>query len=556
MARITRRRFIKGTAAGTAGLWIATSSGVGWASAADGWSPYQDDPPEFPQGVASGDPMPDRVLIWTRAAVARPATVRWEVSEEPALAPQRLVASGTFRTDANRDGTVKVDVTGLEPGRTYYYRFRLGNAISRVGRTRTAPGGRGAPSLAFALASCQNFTDGFYAAWRHIAARDDLDFVLHVGDYIYEGGGADVRAHEPDREVLTVDEYRTRYKQYRSDPDLRAAHAAHPFIAAFDDHEVTNNSWREGAENHEPDEGDYIERRNRAYQVYEEYMPTRLPEGRTPEEMRIYRKLAFGGLVDLFLLDTRQYRDEQVSSDLPVPAPQTNPEIGDEGRTYLGQDQKRWLKGELAASTAQWRILGNQAMLAQFTYGAWPDEAGRAMQDLTGMPPDGYTVNSDQWDGYQAEQKEFLQFLRDSKIANTVVCTGDIHMSFANEVYVDEGKFRVESPVAAEFVGPSISSTNFNESIGVPPRTTSLALEQATKAANPHIRYAEFDSNGYVVVRVSAGEVVGEWYHLKGAPGSSAVEDRDAREELATAWKVDDGDLTLEWVGGRPVATA
>lgn len=555
MARITRRRFIETTAAGTAGLYIATAGGItpAWAVS---WSPYQDDPPEFPHGVASGDPAPDGVVLWTRVNATGGVTVSWEISETPFFGPGDVVSSGSFPTDAERDWTVKVEATGLAPGRTYYYRFSLGSAVSRVGRTRTAPASVSPSSLAFALASCQNFTAGYYAAWRHIAARDDLDFVLHVGDYIYEYGDAGVRAHAPAREIVSLDDYRTRYRQYRSDADLRAAHAAHPFIVTFDDHEVANNSWREGAQNHQPSEGDYIERRNRAYQAYDEYMPNRLPEGRSSDGMRVYRKLAFGDLVDVFMLDTRQYRDQEVASPLPVPGPQTNPELGADDRTYLGAAQKAWLQEELAASTARWRVLGNQAMLAQFTYGIWPDEVGGALQGLTGMPPDGYAVNPDQWDGYQAEQKEFLRFLRDAGIRNTLVCTGDIHMSFANEVYVDEGKFRVEPPVACEFVGPSISSSNFNDSIGAPPRTVSLGIEQAIKASNPHIRYVEIDSNGYVVVRASASEVVGEWYHLAGPAGSTPARDRDADERLATAWKVDDGDLTLKWVDGQPVATA
>jgi alkaline phosphatase D len=548
---ITRRRFIETTAAGTAGLWIATSGlAPAWAS---GWSPYQDDPPRFPQGVASGDPAADRVVLWTRVAADGPVEVAWEVAETPAFA--ELAASGTFATGADRDWTVKVDAGGLAAGRTYYYRFRLGEAVSRVGRTRTAPSAASSASLAFALASCQNWTDGYYAAWRHIAARDDLDFVLHVGDYVYEYGDAGVRANDPPHEIVTVDDYRRRYRQYRSDDDLRAAHAAHPFVVTFDDHEVANNSWREGAQNHQPSEGDYLERRNRAYQVYDEYMPVRLPAERTAEEMRVYRKLGFGGLLDVLMLDTRQYRDEELHSPLPVPAPQTNPQIGAEGRTYLGSAQREWLQEELAASTARWRVLGNQAMLAQFTYGVWPDEVGGAMQQLTGMPPDGYPVNSDQWDGYQAEQKRFLRFLRDAGIENTLVCTGDIHMSFANEVYVDEGRFRVEPPVAAELVGPSISSSNFNDSVGAPRRTVALGVEQAIKANNPHIRWCELDSNGYVVVRASASEVVSEWWLLTGALRDDPVVDPNAGERLATAWKVDDGDLTLKWVGGDPVAT-
>lgn len=548
---LTRRQFVKVAAAGTAGLLIAARDGsIVGTSTSSTWTPYADDPPEFPQGVASGDPTPDAVVLWTRVGGSHPVTVRWQVADAPSFDPATIVARGTSRTDASRDHTVKVDVRGLRPATTYYYRFLALGAESRVGRTRTAPAGRSG-ALTFAVASCQNLTAGYYAAWRHIAERSDLDLVLHLGDYIYEGGGSGVRSHRPSREVLALDEYRQRYRNYRSDPDLRAAHAAHPFVLVPDDHEVANNSWREGAQNHSEDEGGftYRQRRANAFQAYDEYLPIRLPEDRDGADMRMYRSLSFGDLVDLFLLDTRQYRDEQTTSPVPGPGPQTNPDNGDPDRTYLGRDQERWLKSGLSSSTARWRILGNQAMLAQFTYGAWPDEVSTVIQDLIGMPPDGYTVNSDQWDGYQAEQREVLAYLRDEEIGNVLVCTGDIHMSFANEVYVDEGKFRVETPVAAEFIGPSISSSNFDEATGVPPRTSSLAVEQAVKVGNPHIRYVEMDSNGYVVVRVSREDVVGEWWHL------SDVTDPDSDQRLATAWKVSDGDLTLRWVGGDPIAT-
>lgn len=540
MQDLTRRRFLGGTAAGAAGLWVATNLGARWVGAASV------DPEPFRYGVASGDPLADRVIIWTHVSAAGTVGVVWQVASTPDFTD--IVRSGISEAGADTDHTVKVDVDGLDPGTTYWYRFQALGATSRPGRTRTAPA-YGGEQLTFAVASCQNFTAGYYAAWGHIAERDDLDFVMHVGDYIYEGGGGGVRDHDPAHEILTLTDYRDRYRNYRSDAALRAAHAAHPFIATWDDHEVANNNWREGAQNHQPDEGDYIERRNNAYRAYEEWMPIRLPGDRDQTGMRIHRDLAFGDLAHLIMLDTRQYRDEELASPLPVPGPQTNPEISDPDRTYLGPEQKAWLKERLSSSTARWRIIGNQAMLAQFTYGPWPDEVSGPLQELTGMPQDGFAVNPDQWDGYQAEQREMLAYLRDEEISNVVVCTGDIHMSFANEVYVDAGKFRVEAPVAAEFVGPSVSSNNFDESVGWPPRSGSIGLETAIKAGNPHIRYCELDSNGYMVLRATPDHVVGEWYHL------SDVRDPNAGETLATAWRVSDGDLRMDWVGGQPLAT-
>lgn len=573
MSGIDRRTFLKGAAAGTAGLWLATHAGVRWVSASHGWSPYQADPEAFPFGVASGDPLPDRVVIWTQVAAPGSVDVGWQVARDPGFT--RVVAAGAQATDGSRDHTVKVDVGSggsegppLDPATTYFYRFTVGagegRETSRVGRTRTAPPAdpaRPTPHLAFALASCQHFEAGFYAAWRHIAKRGDLDFVLQVGDYIYEGDRTSDpitpdRVHHPEHEIIDLGQYRRRYRNYRSDEDLKAAHAAHPFIVAMDDHEVANNSWREGAQAHQEGEGSYLDRRADAFQAYREWMPIRLPDQAdhgADHQMRIYRSFAFGDLVDLFVLDSRQYRSQQLQGLAPFPFPATDPGLDDPDRTYLGEAQKGdftgWLDESSKTRKARWRLVGNQAMLAPLTYGPMPDELADALAEVTGTPRDGYPVNPDQWDGYQAERKEILERIRADGIENVVVCTGDIHSSWVNEVLVDEGKYGVEPPVAAEFVGPSISSDNLNEATNSPPRTTSLAGESSARAGNPHIRYVELDSNGYVVVRVGPERVRGDWYHL------SDVRDPDATEELATAWEVASGDMRPRWVGGELVAT-
>lgn len=530
MRELSRREFLRDAA--WAGGALAAGSLLPRMALA-GVRPRSLDPGPFHFGVASGDPLPDAVVIWTRVAARRRVGVRWQVARDADF--RRIVRTGTAEAGPARDHTVSVDVSGLEPGTTHWYRFGLRDDWSRPGRTRTAPAGS-PRRLRFALASCQDFQAGHYAAWRHIAGRP-LDFVLHVGDYIYEyaDDGDRFRPHRPAHEILTLEDYRTRYANYRSDPFLRAAHAAHPFVSVWDDHEVANDRWQEGAENHQDEEGEYAAREAAAYRAWREWMPVRLPAPRR-DPGRIYRRFAFGDLADLFALDTRQYRDEPQGTFL---APNADPALSDPERTILGKRQERWLKRGLSRSGARWRLLGNQVMIAHLKYGNTPDELARPLSELTGLPRDGLTANPDQWDGYQPERRDLLEHIRDRTPGNTVFLTGDIHTSWANELYVNPGNTFVEEPVAAEFVGPSITSINLNELMGTPPRTTSVAVEEFARANNPHIRWAELDSNGYVLVTVTRDRVRGDWHFL------SDVRDRKAKQALAASWEVREGDARL-----------
>lgn len=532
MRLLTRRELIRSAAVGSAALWAGPLLAPAVAR-----SPRKLDPAPFHFGVASGDPLQDRVLLWTRAAPRSgkgSVKVRWILARDPDL--RRRVARGITEARREDDYTVKVDVTGLEPGRRYYYAFEALGERSRVGRTSTLP--EDPRRIVFAIASCQSFPDGYYPAWRHIARRR-LDAVLHLGDYIYEYGSTvegfaqPVRAHRPGHEILTLADYRMRHANYRSDPNLRAAHAAHPFICIWDDHEVTNDRWKDGAENHQPEEGDYQKRQRAAYRAYFEWMPIRRFDPQEPD--RIYRSFSFGELADLFMLDTRTYRDEVVGTFM---APNVNPVYTDPDRTILGNAQEAWLHRSLVDSRARWRIIGNQVMIAHFKYGLMPDHLGEPLQQLTGVSKDGAPVNHDQWDGYQYDRKQLFDLIVSKGIDNTLFLTGDIHTSWANELKLDPDD-PLQAPIAAEFVGPSITSANLDEITGSPPRTTSLAAEAAVKANNPHVRYVELDSHGYTVVTVEPGQVRGDWYFV------ADKKDPRSPEHLATSWVMRDGDARL-----------
>jgi alkaline phosphatase D len=512
-------------------------------------------PPPFAHGVASGDPLPDGIILWTRVtptADAQPGSGRgpavdvdWVVATDPAL--RDVVRRGTVRTDSGRDHTVKLDVRGLRPATRYFYAFSLGTERSIVGAAVTAPAaGMATRGLRFALASCSNFEGGHFAAYRGIAERTDLDFVLHVGDYIYEyevgyyGAGPDIgREHKPRNEILTLADYRQRYACYREDPDLRAAHAAHPFILMWDDHEVANDNWEEGAENHDPEsQGDFRARYDRASRAYREWLPVR----ENPDDpQQLYRRLELGDLATLHMIDSRSYRSEQTS--LPI-TPETNPDVDDPDRTMLGGEQKAWFKDGLSRSRATWQLVGNPQMIAPVLFPPLPRELTGQIADVTGLlPQDGVGYNSDQWDGYRAARDEILRHLADNEIDNTVFLTGDIHSSWACDLPLNPGGYPLTSPsVATELVGTSITSDNLDEIVGSPPRTTSVAVEEAIKASNRHIKLLEFDSHGFSVVDVTAERTHMDWFYLRSTETPQRPQhDPAAALVYAQSWKVDVG---------------
>ncbi|MCB0755253.1 MAG: alkaline phosphatase D family protein [Flavobacteriales bacterium] len=420
----------------------------------------------FYHGVASGDPLSDRVIIWTRYTPdvsSNPVTINWEVATDTGFS--NVAQSGTFNTDADRDWTVKVDVTGLTDNTWYYFRFEYNGAHSITGRTRTAPTGM-VDSLRFAVVSCSDYVDGYFHGYKQITERNDVDAVIHLGDYIYENGseGSIGRPHEPSERITELDDYRQRYSQYRLDPDLRCVHQMYPFINVWDDHELANNAWIGGAEAHdEPADGLWEDRKGFAARAYHEWIPFREPN--PSDSLQIYRSLQWGDLVDLFMADTRIIgRDEQDANA-----------IDDPDRHILGEAQLGWLTNEMANSSAQWKVLGQQVMM------------GALEIPFIGIPP----ASEDSWNGYRWERENFYDTVLVHNIENLVVLTGDIHTAWA--MNLEQGNDKV----GVEFVCSSI--TTMNSPLSVPAAVIT--------AANPHIKYAELTGHGYYILDINQERV-------------------------------------------------
>ena len=446
----------------------------------------------FSHSVASGDPLPNAVILWTRIAPPfdEVVDVYWEVALDPDFVER--VGAGWVQTDSDRDFTVKLDAVGLGAGQTYYYRFRSLGRTSPIGRTRTAPEGS-VQRLRFAVGSCSRYNQGYFHAYRAIAEEPSLDFVLHLGDYIYEyGSQGPVRDHDPAYEIQSLDDYRRRYAQYRSDSDLQEAHRQNAFITVWDDHESANNSWRDGAQNHnESTEGSWAERRARAERAYSEWMPIR-----DQDDGRIFRHLAFGGLVDLMMLDTRLW-----GRDLSIPDTADQEGIRDPSRTLLGFDQEEWVAGGLEASQAQWVICGQQVILSPWKLVAGAESDGG-----------GQIANTDGWDGYIASRRRFLDALQRAGDPDLIVLTGDVHSSWAFDITDDPSNPEVYDPETGrgsqgvEFVTPGITSPFF-DATGV--------LADVFLGANPHLRWAETQSQGYMVLDVTRERAECAWYHFE-----------------------------------------
>jgi alkaline phosphatase D len=462
--------------------------------------------PTFAHGIASGDPTAHAVVIWTRVdRHDEPMLgVGWTVATDPLL--RRVVASGATTTSAARDWTVHVDVEGLRPGSTYYYGFELDGEHSPVGRTRTLPGDD-AERCRFAFVSCAKFNAGFFNVYGRLAERDDLDFVLHLGDYIYEASntppknqtpGADIgRPFEPLGECRTLSDYRMRYDQYRRDPDVQALHAAHPVIATLDDHEFADGAWRCGSDNHDEDrDGPWAVRRSAALQARWEWLPARLPEPGDPS--RVHRSVRIGDLAELFLLDYRSRRDRPVAG----------PEMFAANRTALGQDQKTWLLDGIANCDARWRMIGNPSPFAQTWQPGLSDELHHSMRALKFMHATDDAVDEDQWDGYPAERDQILAAIEAAGPGRSVVLAGDLHVSLALELAGTNG------PFVAEVVTPSITSQNLDEKLHLTPRTTALAIEADFVDAIPGLQWCELESHGYVVAEVSHQRIALQWWFV------------------------------------------
>ena len=509
----------------------------------------------FAHGVASGDPLPRGVLLWTRVTPTPEATpgsgagpsvtVRWEVATDAGF--DHVVRRGEAVTGPARDHTVKVDVGGLRPATWYHYRFRLGSAVSRTGRTRTAPGRRATPGhLRFGVVSCANWQAGWFSAYRHLAARDDLHAVLHLGDYLYEYGpgeygygqsNVDVRPHDPAHEMVALAAYRQRHAQYKTDPDLQDLHAKYPWIVTWDDHEVTNDQWSGGAENHQPDaEGDYRRRRARAHRAYDEWMPVRMAgTADLGDGTRLFRRLRFGALAEISMLDLRTYRDQQ--------ADQTG--VSDPERTITGRAQLRWLRESLMRRGPQWKLVGNPVMIAPVDFGALPDDLVSPVNDVTGLlPEDGVPYNTDQWDGYTADRNRVLRHLDNHSVEDVLFVTGDIHSGWACELPLDASTYVAESPtrtsVGVEFVCSSVTSNNLKDITGDPSGVTSTGVEETIKLTNRHIRYLNFDDHGFSVLDLTPERAQMDWFVI------SDRADEDATLRWDASWLTRSGTSRIE----------
>ncbi|MGY0023351.1 alkaline phosphatase D family protein [Streptomyces sp. YJ-C3] len=516
-----RRTVVKAAAAGA--VLAAPLAAAAAARAAEA--------PAFLHGVASGDPLPDGVLLWTRVtptAEAVPGSglgpdveVGWEIVQDKAFGT--VVARGTATASAAADHTVKADVRGLRPATAYYFRFSVGGALSPVGRTRTAPAAdTSAPGLRFGVVSCANWEAGYFSAYRHLAARTDLDAVLHLGDYLYEyrtgeypAAAYTVRQHRPAHEIVSLADYRVRHGLTKTDDDVRAMHAAHPLIAIWDDHEFANDAWSGGAENHTPDtEGDWAARQQAAKQAYFEWMPVRASTAGT-----VYRRLRFGRLADLHLLDLRSFRSRQSGIG--------NGDVDSADRTITGRAQLDWLKAGLAGSEARWKLVGTSVMISPVAFGSLPARLLGPLAELLGLPKEGLAVNVDQWDGYTHDRKELISHLRDKGIRDTVFLTGDIHMAWANDVPVTAATYPLSPSAATEFVVTSATSDNLDDILHVAPGTLSTVAEGAVKAANRHVKWLDMDSHGYGVLDVTAERAQMDYY---------VISDR-ADKNATTSWE-------------------
>lgn len=520
---------IVGASAGTAVL--ASAALAGPAGATGG---------VFRHGVASGDPLPDGILLWTRltpteesqpgSGVGPEVTVTWQVAADPDFVT--LAAQGTVATGPARDHTVKVAVSGLAPAATYWFRFGYADAWSPTGRTMTAPeADADIDRIRLGVVSCSNWEAGYFTAYRHLAERGDLNLVVHLGDYLYEygtgefaAGGTVVRSVRPGHETLTLQDYRVRHALYKSDPDLQTLHASVPWAITWDDHEVANDQWSGGAENHTPGaEGSFTDRMTAARQAYGEWMPVR-----TGADGTIYRRLRFGRLADLSMLDLRTYRSEQASG-LAVDDPE---------RTITGEAQMAWLKAGLATSDAQWKLVGNPVMISRLDVGALPSWLLGPLGTLLGIPQNGAVLNPDQWDGYNADRNELIDHLLATETRDVVFLTGDVHTSWANELTTQSTG--LTNPAAAEFVVPSVTSDNINDFLGLREGNALSDLASGLiRSTNPHVRWNELDGHGYGVLEVTPQQCRMDWFHLVDRTQSSTA------SRFVTGWSVTAGSSRL-----------
>lgn len=554
MSKLTRRDFIKASAASFGTLVVSsTLTGCGDPSSNPRVPIDTDQSPtgSFNHGVASGDPTQSAVILWTRVtpddANLTQAQVIWEVAMDMEFS--NIVASGETVATPVSDYTVKIDIQGLDAGSTYYYRFSSLGVVSPVGRTKTLPA-VDVSKVSLAVVSCSNFPAGHFNVYTELGKRDDLDAIVHLGDYIYEYATGEYgtenseaigRALPSDNngEILNLTDYRKRYALYRTDSGLQSAHQQAAFIAVWDDHEIANDGWREGAQNHSDDEGTFEERKMAALQAYFEWMPIR-PATVTDNET-IFRQFNFGDLVSLYMLDTRFYGRDEGLDYADFIDPQTGQldaaafqaAVGDPSRTMLGTEQLQWLQGSMQMSSATWQVLGQQVLMGRMLlpaeilpYLATPTPAVfTLLQELSSIKQrvllndptltDAERArvevvapyNLDAWDGYFVE-REVLLGTAAALGKNLVVLAGDTHNSWANNLVDMNG-----NNVGVEFATASVTSPGLAEALGLD-NFTSGAFEDIVRLLIDNLKYFNVVERGFAVVTFTPDDAKCEWHYV------------------------------------------
>ena len=450
----------------------------------------------FASGVASFDPTADGVLLWTRVTSLEPrVTLRWTVAEDEGLT--RIVRTGTARAEAEADHCVTVPVDGLPPGRTWWYGFEApGGQRSPVGRTRTMPAGP-AERVRLGLVSCSRYAAGGFAAYRALAERE-VDLVVHLGDYIYEDGRADARAHDPPEELRTLEQYRRRYAQHRLDPDLQALHARHPMVSVWDDHELADNAWSGGARAHDDAiDGPWPDRRQAATTAHEEWVPGRTRR-REDGRLEAWRALALATDVELLVIDTRSWRDEVPRDAAAVEA--------SEDRTILGEAQRAWLLDRLARpERPAWTLVANQVMYHPLRVPLPGGVLASQVEEAGFLVVGDEAVNPDQWDGYAAEREAVSTAMGGR--GGVVVLTGDVHSSWAWEGPANDGG----QPAMVEVVAPSVTAESLGDRLPAP----AALVETALRGLDAELSHVDLSQHGYAVVELGPDDLQAEWWYVE-----------------------------------------
>lgn len=507
---------------------------------------------DFLHGVASGDPLQDKVILWTRLTpvdLNARLKVTWEIATDNQF--KQNLKTGMVETTKTDDFTVKVDAAGLQANTIYYYRFRFGNKISSVGQTKTLP--ISTNKVTFAVCSCSNYPAGYFYVYREMA-KQNVDVIIHLGDYIYEYGADGYAAEDAaklgrtlptdnNKEIIKLDDYRKRYALYRQDKDLQAAHQRHAFIVIWDDHELANDTWRDGAENHQSDEGSFSDRKLAALQAYFEWMPIR-PVTST-DHLNIYRQFNFGSLVELTMLDTRiiardkqlEYADYMTAAGLNAQKFQVD--LTDPKRTLMGYTQRDWLVDKLKQSTATWNVIGQQVLmskmwipaelllsLGQITSGGASAETLAKMNaqitelvtlklrleqgdpTLTAQEKTRVTTvvpyNLDAWDGYYAERETVYENLA-SLNKKVIVLAGDTHNAWASYLYSQKGQY-----VGVELATSSVSSPGLEKYLSIP-MAQLQQFEFAFTTLIDELTYCNLNQRGYLLVMLDQAQVQSDW---------------------------------------------